>query len=113
MGSEGSKTAKTCKHGSREWWKAAYSFKGWTCISVFLFTRVVKSCTIFAWVARMACLGLVMLDSSTESQVFVRACAGEGALALLVKGCTRSLMRSVLSVSSCCRRLVSRACYVQ
>lgn len=52
----------------------------------------------------------VVHDILTELRVFVRACVGKRAVALLRKGCTRALMHMILSILLCNTCSISGAC---
>lgn len=85
-------------------------------VIVFSCTRVVWLYFVLVCVARGAWPCSVVFDNSAGSQDFVRVCFGERAVALLVNGYTRLLMRVVLSVSSCntfrvdCVRFAIKCC---
>lgn len=65
---------------------------------LFPFTRDIGQGTVLVFVARMALLGLVMIDNLTESQNFMVVCVGKLAVTLLAKGCIRMFIRVVLFV---------------
>lgn len=66
---------------------------------MFPFKQVVRPCIFVARVTKIAWPCSVVLDNSMGLQGFMRVCVGIRAKALLLKGCTRMLMRAVLSVS--------------
>lgn len=80
-------------------------------MSLFLFTRTVRSCVVLACVTGTAWLCLVMIGSLNKLRGCVRAFVCKRAFALLDKGCNRLIMRAASSMSSCSKCPVNDARY--